>query len=190
MNAVADAGACSLGEALKSNEGLAYVYLVSCKAFAILLSVVEMLVLVTRGLQSRNAIRDAGACGLAEGLKSNKSLWVLYLVSCKAFTILLSAVEILVLVTRGLQDRNAISDAGACGLGEALKSNSWLGSLNLVSCKAFTILLSAVDMLVLVTRDLQNHNRIGDIGAYGLGEGLKLNQSLRCIHLVGVSRAA
>ena len=113
-------------------------------------------------------------------------------VSCElqCFCYYLSVVGMLFLVRLGSQASNQIGDAGACALGEALKSNARLGSLNLVSCKAFPILLSVVEMLELVTHGSQNHNRVGDTGAYGLGEGLKLNRSLRCIHLVGVSRAA
>ena len=46
-----------------------------------LLFVVERLLLVAPGVQTNNDVGDKGACGLGEGLKSNRSLKSLYLVS-------------------------------------------------------------------------------------------------------------
>ena len=46
----------------------------------------DVLLVVTHELQGGNAVADAGACSLGEGLKSNASLSVLYLVSCTAYS--------------------------------------------------------------------------------------------------------
>ncbi len=88
------------------------------------------------GLQSGNFFGDAGVIGLAEGLKSIASLQDLDLVRCPALLWLFLAFEVLLLVTIVMQMNNAFGDAGAVRLGAALKSNTSLRRLNLVSCSA------------------------------------------------------
>ena len=46
------------------------------------------MLLVTHVMQRNNAVGDAGAIGLGEGLKSNTSLQTLRLVSCSAFDVI------------------------------------------------------------------------------------------------------
>jgi hypothetical protein len=87
-------------------------------------------------LQSGNFFGDAGVIGLAEGLKSIASLQDLDLVRCPALLWLFLAFEVLLLVTIVMQMNNAFGDAGAVRLGAALKSNTSLRRLNLVSCSA------------------------------------------------------
>jgi hypothetical protein len=60
--------------------------LVRFTAFIVLclLLTVEVLFLVTRGMQSYSSVFDAGAISLGKGLKSSTSLRTLHLVSCPA----------------------------------------------------------------------------------------------------------
>ena len=86
-----------------------------------------------------------------------------------------------------LQNENQIGDAGAAGLGEVLKVNSSLRELYLVRLFVYCLFLwgrcreRAGRGSAALTRVLQNQNQIGDAGAAGLGEGLKVNSSLQML---------
>ncbi len=72
--------------------------------------------------------------------------------------------------------------------------NSSLHILNLVSdfvllccfcCCCCCVWVSlCFNILFQLIVDLQDHNQVGDAGAYGLGEGLKVNSSLEELNLV------
>ena len=94
-------------------------------------------------------------------------------------------------MTRDLQTDNKVGDAGACGLGEGLKTNSSLKKLFLVRCACFGLCLicsywAFFKGLFGVTRRLQNDNEVGEAGALGLAEGLKSNSCLQAMGLVRV----
>jgi hypothetical protein len=136
---------------------------------------------VTRVIQEGNAIGDIGAKLIGKGLKVNSSLVMLQLVIAALASLYLLN------VTRVIQGRNAIGDFGAKMIGEGLKVNSSLDSLDLVSF--FLFLLEPVGGRAgrgssALTRVLQEENQIGVAGAAGLGEGLKVNGSLRSLDLV------
>ncbi len=70
--------------------------------------------------------------------------------------------------------------------------NSSLHILNLVSdfvliccfCCCCVWFSSCFNILFQLIVDLQENNQVGDAGAYGLGEGLKVNSSLEELNLV------
>ncbi len=91
-----------------------------------------------------------------------------------------------------LQNSNKIGDNGGRGLGEGLKVNSSLEDLFLVR-HLISILICLLRVRcrqregrgwAALTCVLQANNRIGDDGARELGEGLKVNSSLRHLELV------
>jgi hypothetical protein len=86
-------------------------------------------------------------------------------------------------MTRDLQDDNKVGDAGACGLGEGLKTNSSLKTLSLVRKPFFVsaFFFESDRDLPWMTRTLQMNNDVGDAGAFGLAEGLKCNTSLKAL---------
>ena len=95
--------------------------------------------------------------------------------------------------TRLLQDANRIGDVGAHYMGMGLKVNSSLKRLYLVRNKALLLMVlfalvgcceKAGRRTAALTRVLQDNNSIGDGGACGLGEGLKVNSSLMIISMV------
>ena len=100
-------------------------------------------------------------------------------------------------ITRILQHSNHISDAGALALGEALKFNSCLHHLSLVSdllfqqCSVFRVSVTLFSRFVAgvfrMTLVSQQCNKVSDTGAYGLCEGLKVNRSLQKLYLVRIS---
>ena len=61
--------------------------------------------------------------------------------------------------------------------------NNSLQHLSLVSAYLFLSLCSCVVALIIM-RGLQQYNQVGDAGAFGLGEGLKVNSSLQKLYLV------
>jgi len=91
---------------------------------------------------------------------------------------------------RVLQFENGIGDAGAAGLVEGLKVNSSLQTLGLVRLFFVVCFLwgrcreRAGRGSAALTRVLQSRNQIGDAGAAGLGEGLRVNSSLQELYLV------
>ena len=119
MNAkIGDAGACGLGEGLKTNSSLKKLILVRCACFGLCIicgycAFCKRLFGVTQRLQAGNQVGDAGALGLAMVLKSNSCLTGLGLSS------------------------NQVAGAGARVLGDALRENSSLEWLNLVQFLAF-----------------------------------------------------
>ena len=76
---VTDAECVAFGMRMKGGEfkRLTKVYLVSWLGWGMC-----WLFLGAESLQVNNQIGDAGACSIGEGLKSNSSVQVLYLVSC------------------------------------------------------------------------------------------------------------
>jgi hypothetical protein len=82
-NRVGDQGALALGEMLKTNSSIQILNLVkSLFVFVLFGSVLKFLHCgLNCGLQGYNQLGNAGAIGLAEGLKSNCSLRELNLVS-------------------------------------------------------------------------------------------------------------
>ena len=111
---------------------------------------------------SSNNIGDGGAIALAEALKVNASLTVLYLMS------------------------NGISPAGASALAEMLKLNTSLTVLNLNynNIGAGASALAEVFKVNTSLTDLDlNNNNIGDGGAIVLAEALKVNTSLTVLDL-------
>ena len=99
-----------------------------------------------------------------------------------------------------LQAQNNIRDAGACGLGGGLKANVSLQMLSLVRALFFVLFLFVfcfvfglvelccdrfLESMFDLTRGMQGNNKVGDVGAVGLGEGLKMNSSLLMLNLVG-----
>ena len=95
-------------------------------------------------------------------------------------------------MTHFSQSKNNIGDAGACSVGEVLKTNSSLRVLKLVSvlhgfffcftCLACIACIARI--LVFVTRGEQRKISFGNRGACGLGEGLQSNGSLKKLDLV------
>lgn len=76
-------------------------------------------------------------------------------------------------MTRDLQMNAKIGDAGACGLGEGLKTNSSLKKLILVRCACFGLCIicgycAFCKRLFGVTQRLQAGNQVGDAGALGV----------------------
>jgi hypothetical protein len=97
-----------------------------------------------------------------------------------------------------LQFDNQISDAGACALGQGLSKNCSLKWLNLVRASFVARVLSLcfslhwfgrsrgffVNLCGEMTHVLKWKNQVGDSGAVGFGQSLKLNNSLQFLELV------
>jgi hypothetical protein len=104
----------------------------------------------------------------------------------------------LLAMTRRLQFDNAISDAGASALGQGLVKSCSLRWLNLVRASFVARVLSLcfslhwfcrsrgffVNLCGEMTHVLKWKNQVGDSGAVGLGQSLKLNNSLHFLELV------
>jgi hypothetical protein len=93
-------------------------------------------------------------------------------------------------LTHGIQGGNEIGDRGAELIGQGLKVNRSLQTLHLVRLFVYCLFLWAMQGeggeragrgSAALTRVLQERNRIGDAGAAGLGEGLKVNSSLQML---------
>jgi len=133
---------------------------------------------------------------IGQGLKVNSSLQSLYLVRLFVYCFFLwgrcreRAGRGSAALTRVLQGENGIGDAGAAGLGEGLEVNSSLQELVLVRLFGYCLFLwgrcreREERGSAALTRVLQQQNSIGDAGAAGLGEGLKVNSSLQALYLV------
>jgi len=133
---------------------------------------------------------------IGQGLKVNSGLQRLYLVRLFGYCLFLwgrcreRAGRGSAALTRVLQGGNRIGDAGARGLGEGLKVNSGLQRLYLVRLFGYCLFLwgrcreRAGRGWAALTRVLQGGNGIGDAGARGLGEVLKVNSSLQRLWLV------
>ncbi len=81
-NRVGDAGACAIAEALKQNNSVRELRLV--RSLFLLNNFRKFLFVMlepTLIVQWDNQVGDAGACAIAEALKQNRSVRVLYLVS-------------------------------------------------------------------------------------------------------------
>jgi hypothetical protein len=156
-----------------------------------------------RMLQDGNLIGDDGARRLGDLLKVNSSLQQLILVSflfwcCCVFEqhFMEIAERWLGSLTRVLQINNQIGDDGARGLGEGLNVNSSLQWLHLVSSARLLCFFlwrrcrrgmgGVGGASAGLMRVLQDGNLIGDDGARGLGEGLKVNSSLQQLVLVSL----
>jgi hypothetical protein len=87
------------------------------------------------------------------------------------------------------QVNTGIGNAGACFIGEGLKFNNSLLELRLVRIFIFVccdcIEVRSFDHLISRVFFLQSNNVIGDHGAGGLGDGLKMNSIMQQLYLVG-----
>lgn len=93
------------------------------------------------------------------------------------------------LTSHAVQGYNQVGNAGAVGLGEGLKLNSSLQTLNLVSDLCWCSWCLHSEGFVgfhSMTLCLQVDNNVGDAGVLGLGEGLKGNSSLQTLNLVSL----
>ncbi len=91
-------------------------------------------------------------------------------------------------VTPNAQATSQVKSAGGCSLGESLKVNNSLQELHLVS-HVFLFSSLCCDCFVCIlhlTHVEQGYNEVGDEGALGLGEGLKMNSSLQMLFLVSI----
>ena len=109
------------------------------------------------------AIDGPGVAALAEALKANKALTMLFL------------------------DNNSIGDADARALAEALKTNDALTSLWLsrdsIGDDGAQALAEALKTNDALTELFLFYNSIGDAGAWALAEALKTNGTLTKLHL-------
>jgi hypothetical protein len=201
---IGNEGVKELGEALKVNTSVQILDLVS--VFVLSLSVFVLRVFccceesgrLTCAVQSWNRIGDEGGKALGEALKVNTSVKELNLVS--VFVLFLSVFVLRVFccceesgrLTCAVQKSNRIGDAGVKALGEALKVNTSVQILKLVS--VFVLFLSVFVLRVFccceesgrLTCAVQSVNRIGDEGGKALGEALKVNTSVKELNLVSV----
>ena len=84
---------------------------------------------------------------------------------------------------------NSLSAEGAKIIGEALKDNTSVHNLDLVSCFSLSLLFcfKASCLRCLQTLELtclQGENDLGDNGAKFIGEALKVNTSVQALDLV------
>ena len=165
MNEVGDAGACAIGDGLKSNNSLLELHLVS---FHGTFYNIQSLLNVSHVVQYSNRIGATGACELAEGLKRNSGLRTIRLVSFVSRNFVLPFGMFFGLMLDA-QFSNRIGDVGACAFGDSLKSNRSLKMLWLVS-NLLIAAAAACAVLFHLTRKLKGGNVVGDAGACSLRE--------------------
>ncbi len=124
--------------------------------------------LLTRALQACNQVGDEGACALGEGIKFHSNVRDLSLVSAEAFCAL----------GRGCQG----------GYGMRVLT-LWLYVTIVLTLWLYVPIVLTLWLYVpiVLTLWLQYKNLVGDAGACGLAEGLRLNSSLQCLGLVSSS---
>jgi hypothetical protein len=144
-----------------------------------------MMFALTRQLQRESYLGGHdGIFALADGLRSNSSLQHLYLVRYLMRLTFSFSFGPLLCMTSGMQSDCSVGNHGACSLADALRSNSCLKTLDLVSRVFCALLPPRAGMLLGLTRRLQDFAGVGDEGAFALGDALILNSSLQTLHLV------
>ena len=79
---------------------------------------------------------------------------------------------------------NNIGDDGACALSEALKTNTRVFHIGLMSMSPSKVFLVKCESHDLV--HVHEANKVGDKGAIALGEMMKTNTGLKILHLRGI----
>ena len=146
----------------------------------------RMMFALTRQLQEESYFGGHdGISALADGLRSNSSLQYLYLVRHLMRLTFSISFGPLLCMTSGMQSHCNVNNEGACALGDALRSNCCLKTLDLVSrCCFCAIATTRAGMSLGLTRRLQDFAGVGDKGAFALGDGLISNRSLETLSLV------
>jgi hypothetical protein len=204
-NGIGAEGANVFGEALKVNASVQKLNLVSVFVLFLLVFVLRVFCCceesgrLTCAVQGNNDIGDEGGKALGEALKVNTSVQLLDLVSVFVLFVLVFVLRVFCCceesgrLTCAVQGGNGIGDEGGKALGEALKVNTSVKELSIVS--VFVLLLLLVFVLRVfccceqsgrLTCAMQRYNHIGDEGGKALGKALQLNTSVQILDLVSV----
>ena len=169
-NGISNAGATSLGEAIKVNKTLTNLNL------------------------SRNGISNAGAISIAEAIKVNNTLTNLNLsfngISDAGATSIFETMKVNMTLTNLDLSQNRISYAGATSIAEAIKVNQTLTNLDLsqnrISYAGATSIAEAIKVNNTLTNLNLSYNGIYDAGATSIAEAMKVNKTLTNLKLSGI----
>ena len=197
-DAVTGIGHMALGESLKRNKTLKTLNISSCgiddQGMKSLASALEMNgSLEELNLTGNDAVAGIGHMALGESLKRNKTLKTLNISSCgiddQGMKSLASALEMNgSLEELNLTGNDAVTGIGHMALGESLKRNKTLKTLNISSCgiddQGMKSLASALEMNGSLEEMNLSGNRVGTgIGYMALGESLKRNRGLKTLNI-------
>jgi hypothetical protein len=203
-NGIGDEGGKALGEALKVNTSVQILYLVSVFLLFLLVFVLRVFCCcevwwrLTCAVQENNCIGDEGGKALGEALKVNTSVQILNLVSVFLLFLFVFVLRVFCCcevwwrLTCAVQKDNDIGTEGGKALGEALKANTSVKILDLVSVFLLFLLVFVLrvfcccEELGRLTCAVQGSNFIGAEGGKALGEALKVNTSVQILYLVSV----
>ncbi len=202
INRLGDEGGKALGEALKDNTSVKELYLVSVFLLFLLVFVLRVscccgeLGRLTCAVQTSNDIGAVGGKALGEALKDNTSIQILRLVSVFLVFLLVFVLRVSCCceesgrLTYAVQENNRLGDEGGKALGEALKVNTSVKELYLVSVFLLFLLVFVLRVscccgeLGRLTCAVQTCNRIGDSGVSSIASSIKGNTTLTFLNLV------
>ena len=200
-DAVTGIGLMALGESLKRNRGLKTLNVSDCsisyQSMKSLASALEMNgSLRELNLSENPVVTDIGLTALGESLKRNGALKILDISHCciddQGVTSLASALEMNgSLEELNLSRNRAVTGIGLMALGESLKRNRGLKSLDVSYCsiddQGVKSIASALEMNgSLEELNLGRNVAITGIGHMALGESLKRNRGLKTLNVDGL----
>ena len=196
--AVTGVGHMALGESLKRNRGLKTLNISYCciddQGVKSLASALETNSLLEElDLSENHAVTGIGLMSLGESLKGNRGLKTLNISCCgidyQGMKSLASALEMNgSLEELDLSENRAVTGIGHMALGESLKRNRGLKTLNISHCciddQGMKSLASALEMNgSLEELNLRGNRAITGIGHLALGESLKRNRGLKTLNI-------
>ena len=197
-HAVTGVGLMALGESLKSNGALKTLNISYCdiddQGMKSLASALEMNgSLEELDLSENDAVTGIGLTALGESLKRNRGLKTLDISYCsiddQGMKSIASALEMNgSLEELDLSRNHAVTGVGLMALGESLKRNRGLKSLNISDCgiddQGVKSIASALEMNgSLEELDLSRNRAVTDIGLMALGESLRRNRGLKTLYI-------
>jgi hypothetical protein len=142
-----------------------------------------LFVAVTRGFQEDNAVGDAGASGLGQGLQSNRSVRYVNLVSWTSVPCLMLIAFLVVDACFACPQPRGRCRSARFGTGAQIECQRAISG----SCESRFIFCGfgvLAGLLSFITQENQTRNQLGDAGAIELGQGLESNGSLQELYLV------
>ena len=197
-HSVTDIGLMALGESLKRNGELKTLNVSLCgigdQGMKLLASALEMNgSLEELNLIGNHSVTGSGVMALGESLKRNRVLQKLSISRCgigdRDMKSLTSALEMNgSLEELDLSWNHAVTGVGLMALGESLKSNGALKTLNISYCdiddQGMKSLASALEINgSLEELDLSGNDAVTGIGLMALGESLKRNRGLKTLQM-------
>ena len=193
-------GHMALGESLKRNRGLKTLNISCCgmddQSMISLASALEMNgSLEELDLTWNRAVTGIGLMALGESLKRNRGLKTLNISHCgmddQGMMSLASALEMnSSLEELDLSGNRVVTGIGHMALGESLKRNRGLKTLNISHCgiddQGMMSLASALEMNGSLEELNLSWNEVTGIGLMALGESLKRNRGLKSLMLYGL----